>query len=219
MQHAVLLGRGSWMHFYNRCYRSLPPRPSDHLIVSELELSDHALAGVWGYAIDPVTSDGGFHLSYHGAEGVTLPDEPQSARFAAKDLTRSLGTVWSTCSPSLTCPQWRNNLSTLDTRSFPSLGWRISSLAISTQWPTLRSCAFRWTPCSTTADLPAFIWPTSGGPDLCRCGITSHSCGRYGLALACPDRDSAIRACASRNDFRHICAWLYLTFTTLPGPH
>ena len=122
MQHAVLLGRGSWMHFYNRCYRSLPPRPSDHLIVSELELSDHALAGVWGYAIDPVTSDGGFHLSYHGAEGVTLPDEPQSARFAAKDLTRSLGTVWSTCSPSLTCPQWRNALSPLGDRSSPRWG-------------------------------------------------------------------------------------------------
>ena len=126
----------------------------------ELELFHHGPAGVRAYTIDPVASGGDFHLRYDGAVGLTLSDEPQ---LLAVNLVRSNGsqaltghTNWSTCSPSLTCPQWRNNLSTLDTRSFPSLGWRISSLAISTQWPTLRSCAFRWTPCSTTADLPAF---------------------------------------------------------------
>ena len=30
MQHAVLLGRDSWMSLTNRSYRSLPPRPSYH---------------------------------------------------------------------------------------------------------------------------------------------------------------------------------------------
>ena len=38
-----------------------------------------------------------------------------------------------------------------------------------------------------TADLRPFLWPTCD-PDLCRCGFNSCSCGRYGLALACPAR-------------------------------
>ena len=46
MQHAVLLGRDSWMRFNHRSYRSLPPRPSDHRIFGEREVSHHAPAGV-----------------------------------------------------------------------------------------------------------------------------------------------------------------------------
>ena len=77
MQHAVVLGRDSWMRFINRSYRSLPPRPSDHQIFGELELCHHAPAGVGASAINPVASGGGFHLRYNGAVGVTLSDEPQ----------------------------------------------------------------------------------------------------------------------------------------------
>ena len=77
MQHAVLLGRDSWMRFINRSYRSLPPRPSDHQIFGEIELCHHAPAGVGASAINPVASGGGFHLRYNGAVGVTLSDEPQ----------------------------------------------------------------------------------------------------------------------------------------------
>ena len=76
-QPAVLLCRNSWMHFNNRSYRSLPPRPSDHRIFGELELSHHAPASVRAYAINPFASDGGFHLRYDGAVGVTLSNEPQ----------------------------------------------------------------------------------------------------------------------------------------------
>ena len=64
MQHAVLLGRDSWMRFNNRTYRVLPPRPSDHRIFGELELSHHSPAGVQAYAVNPVASGGGFHLCY-----------------------------------------------------------------------------------------------------------------------------------------------------------
>ena len=38
MQHAVLLGRDSWVYFNYRTYHSLPPRPSDHRIFGELEV-------------------------------------------------------------------------------------------------------------------------------------------------------------------------------------
>ena len=58
MQHAVRLGRHSWMHFNNRTYRSLPPRPSGHRIFGELELSHHAPAGVPVYAVNAVASGG-----------------------------------------------------------------------------------------------------------------------------------------------------------------
>ena len=54
MQYAGLLGRDSWMRFNNRTYRSLPPRPSDFRIFSDLELSHHAPAGVRAYDVNPV---------------------------------------------------------------------------------------------------------------------------------------------------------------------
>ena len=88
MQHAVMLGRDSWMRFNYRTYRSLPPRLTDHRIFGELELSHHASAGVRAYAVNPVASSGGFHLCYDGAVGVTLSDEPL---LLTVDLVRSSG--------------------------------------------------------------------------------------------------------------------------------
>ena len=77
MQHAVLLGRDSWMRFNARSYRALPPRPHDHRGSGELTLSHHATTGVSAYAIEPIAADGGFHLFYDGTVGVTLSEEPQ----------------------------------------------------------------------------------------------------------------------------------------------
>ena len=77
MKHAVLLGRDSWMRFGCRTYRSLPPRPSDHRVFGELELSHHAPAGVRAYAVNPDASGGGFHLCSDGAVGVTLSYIPK----------------------------------------------------------------------------------------------------------------------------------------------
>ena len=76
------------MGFHNRSNRSLPPRPSDHEIFGELELSHHPSAGVRAYAINPVASGGGFHLRYDGTVGVTLSDELQ---LLAVNLVRSNG--------------------------------------------------------------------------------------------------------------------------------
>ena len=77
MQHAVLLGRDSWMRFNSRSYRALPPHPHDHRVFGELTLSHHATTGVSAYAIDPIAADGDFHLLYDGTVGVALSDEPQ----------------------------------------------------------------------------------------------------------------------------------------------
>ena len=95
----------------------------------EFELSH--TAGVQAYAIDPVAWGGGSHLRYDGDVGITLSDEPQ---LLAVNLVRSNGSwalnghIWSTCSPSLTCPQWRNTLLPLGDRPFPrggeSRSWR-----------------------------------------------------------------------------------------------
>ena len=93
MQHAVLLGRDSWMRFNIRSYRALPPRPRDSRVFGELTLSHHATTGVSAHAIDPIAEDGGFHLLYEGTVGVTLSDEPQLLEV---NLVRSNG------SPALT---------------------------------------------------------------------------------------------------------------------
>ena len=68
-------GCDSWMCFINRSYRPLPPRSSDHRMFGEPALSQHAPAGVWAYAINPVASGGGFHFRYDGAVGVILSNE------------------------------------------------------------------------------------------------------------------------------------------------
>ena len=93
MQHAVLLGRDSWMRFNTRAYRALPPRPYDNRVFGELTLSHHAKAGVSAYAIDPNAEGGAFHLLYGGTVVVTLSDEPQLLEV---NLVRSNG------SPALT---------------------------------------------------------------------------------------------------------------------
>ena len=93
MQHAVLLGRDSWMRCNTRSYRALPPRPLDNRVLGELTLSHHATTGVVAFAIDPAASNGAFHLRYNGTIGVTLSDEPQ---LLAVNLVRSNG------SPALT---------------------------------------------------------------------------------------------------------------------
>ena len=77
MQHAVLLGRDSWMRFNTRSHRALTPRPHDNRVFGELTLSHHATTGVSAYAIDPTATGGGFHLLYDGTVGVTFSDEPQ----------------------------------------------------------------------------------------------------------------------------------------------
>ena len=74
MQHAVLLGRDSWMRFNTRSYRALPPRPHDNRVFGELTLSHHATTGVSAYAIDPTETDGVFSpVSY---THLTLPTTP-----------------------------------------------------------------------------------------------------------------------------------------------
>ena len=123
MQHAALLGRDSWMRLNNRSYRSLPPRPSDHRIFGELELSHHAPAGMRAYAITPVASGGGFHLRYDGTVGVTLSDEPQ---LLAVNLVRSNG------SQALTKHHLVDMLPQADLLSeeehFVTYGWHVISL-------------------------------------------------------------------------------------------
>ena len=61
--------------FYGRD-RRVPPRPSDYRISGELEISQHAPAGVRACAINLVASGGGFYLRYDGAVGVTRPTNP-----------------------------------------------------------------------------------------------------------------------------------------------
>ena len=128
-------------------------------LFGELELSHHAPAGARDYALDPVASSGGFHLCYDGAVGVTLSDELQ---VLAVNLVRSNGSqalnghYLVDMLPQSDLPQRRNTVSPPGDRSFPSLGWRISNLATSPELPTPHSCAFLWTPCSTTAEPPAF---------------------------------------------------------------
>ena len=93
MQHAVLLGRDSWMRFNTRWYRALPPGPLDNRVLGELTLSYHATAGEAAQAVDPAPSKGPFHLRYDGTTGVILSDKPQ---LLAVNLVRSNG------SPALT---------------------------------------------------------------------------------------------------------------------
>ena len=93
IQHAVLLGRDSWMRFNTRSCRALPPRSHDDRVFGKLTLSHHATTGVSACAIDHTETDVGFHLLYDGAVGVTSSDEP---RLLEVNLVRSNG------SPALT---------------------------------------------------------------------------------------------------------------------
>ena len=93
MQHAVLLGRDSWMGFNTRSYPALPPCPLDNRIFGELTLSHHPTTGVSAYAINLTATDGCFHLLHDGTVGITLSDEPQLLE---------VNLVRSNCSPALT---------------------------------------------------------------------------------------------------------------------
>ena len=75
MQHAVQLGRDSWIGFNTRPYRA--PRPHDHRVFVKPALSQHATTGVPAYVIDPTATDSGFHLLYDGTVRVTLSNERQ----------------------------------------------------------------------------------------------------------------------------------------------
>ena len=77
VQHAVLLGRDSWMRFNTRSYRALSPRSHDNRFLGELTLSHHATTGVSANAIDPADTNSDFRLLYDGTVGATLSDEPQ----------------------------------------------------------------------------------------------------------------------------------------------
>ena len=90
MQHAVLLGRDSWMRFNTRSYRALPPRPLDNRVLGELTLPHHITTGVAAYTGDPLASNGASHLRCDGNTGVTLLGEPQ---LLAVNLVRSNGSL------------------------------------------------------------------------------------------------------------------------------
>ena len=85
MQHAVLLGRDSWMRFTNCTYSSAPSAvgPSDFWRARVVSPRPGRPS-----VVNPVASGGGFHLCYDGAEGVTLSDEP---KLLAVNLIRSNG--------------------------------------------------------------------------------------------------------------------------------
>ena len=88
MQHAVLLGRVSWMRLNTRLYRALPPRPLDNRVFGELTLSHHAMPGVAAYAVDLAATNGAFRPLYDGTTGVALSGVPQ---LLAVNLVRSNG--------------------------------------------------------------------------------------------------------------------------------
>ena len=126
----MLLDGASWIPSNNCFHRSLLPRSSHHRMFGEPELSHHAPAIVWAYAINPVGSGAGFHLHCDGAEGVILSDEPH---LPAVGLFRNITSQVLTghhlvgMLPQSDLP----TLSPLGDRSCSSLGWRTSSLATS----------------------------------------------------------------------------------------
>ena len=63
MQHAVLLGRNSWVRFKTRSYRVIPPRPRDNQVLGERTLFHHATTGVAAFAVKPASTNGGFTSS------------------------------------------------------------------------------------------------------------------------------------------------------------
>lgn len=60
MRHAVPLGRGSRMHFSDRSYRTLAPRPDDNRVIEDLRLSHPNLRGVVAFLSDFSASAGKF---------------------------------------------------------------------------------------------------------------------------------------------------------------
>ena len=88
MQHAVLLGRDSWMRFSERSYRTLPPRPSDNRVLGNLTLSHQHSSGAVAFASDFSAPTGGYHLLYAGDRGISLTRDHQLVQLS---LVRSNG--------------------------------------------------------------------------------------------------------------------------------
>ena len=72
MQHAVLLGRDSWMRFSERSYRTLPPRPSDNHVLSNLTLWHQHSGAAVAFTSDFSASRGCYHLLHAGDRGISL---------------------------------------------------------------------------------------------------------------------------------------------------
>ena len=94
MQHAVLLGRESWIRFSERSYRTLPPRPSDNHVFGDLALSHQKSSGTVAFVSDFSAPTGGYHL-YAGDRGISLTRDHQLVQVS---LVRSYGApaiLWS----------------------------------------------------------------------------------------------------------------------------
>ena len=81
MQHAVLLGRNSWMRFGERSYRTLPPRPGVNRILGDLTLSHHNSDGAVGFVAEFSSPSGGYHLRYAGNRAVSLSRDHRLFKF------------------------------------------------------------------------------------------------------------------------------------------
>ena len=155
---SVLLGRDNRIRFNDGSYCPLPPRPSDHRVFGELELSHHAPAGMRSYAINPVASGGGFRRRYGGAVGVTLSDEPQ---LLPVNLVRSNGSQALTghymvgILPQSDFPSAEEHVVVSGRQVIPLVGVSNLEPGNPSASTTPRSCEFRWTPCNTTAGPPA----------------------------------------------------------------
>ena len=89
MQHAVLLGRDSWMRFDSRSYATLPSPSSSCRTKGELTLSHlDGTRGASAFARHQTASGGAFHLRYAGTTGISLTPEP---RLVEVDLVRRGG--------------------------------------------------------------------------------------------------------------------------------
>ena len=88
MQHAVLLGRDTWMRFSERSYSTLPPRPSDNRVLGTLTLSHQHSSGAVAFASDFSVLTGGDHLLYAGDRGISLTRDHQ---LVSVSLVRSNG--------------------------------------------------------------------------------------------------------------------------------
>ena len=77
MQHAVLLGRDSWMRFSERSYRTLPPRPSDNRVLGDLTLSHQNSGGAVAFVSDFSAPTGGYHLLDAGDRGISFTRDHQ----------------------------------------------------------------------------------------------------------------------------------------------
>ena len=122
MQHAVLLGRDSWMRFNTRLYRALPSRPLDNRVLGELTLSRHATTGVAAYSIDPqlrtVLSTFAM-MALQVSICRTRPNCSRSIWCAVTALLRSQDTILLTYCRSRTFFRGRNTLLLQDDRCFP----------------------------------------------------------------------------------------------------